>query len=407
MPQVIVVSFALILFMLTLKPVLLVYVYFIGRPLVQEFGIQGLTIFSLPINWPIAVTIILSAFPFGVLMRKFNYFPKNSSAIYFLVLLSILSAIESVNVTATLSQTIKYLNALALVLVAVNAVRSEKDITKIFQGIFLSSVIPMLYGYYQFFLGLKTWTGADVRMVSFFGFPNMYGIYLSLIVFIGCILYVETNSRRLKRIYAIVLISAVASTILALNRGSWIAIVIGILVAFPFYKKFLNVKWFVIGFSVIGIIASGIIMQRFLELQDTRMGADTLTGRLSMWGVILGDYSKVPIFGFGAGTVHEVMIDMFHIDNPPHNDYLRIFLELGYLGPVAFIAMFFKELKWNLRVRKYKEVWYVNYFTLVMIVYMIIISSVQNVIHNVVVFPIFLVTCHLARKYVILHYDNK
>lgn len=406
MPQIIVLSFATLLFFLIHKPILLVYAYFFGRPIVQEFGIQGLTLFSLPINWPIAVIIIVSAFPFGVLMKRFNYFPKNSGTIYLLVFLSIISALESINITATLSQTIKYLNALALVLVAVNAVKTEKDIMRIFQGIFLSSVIPMLYGYYQYFLGLKSWTGADLRMVSFFGFPNMYGIYLSLIIFIGCILYFEATDKKLKRIYIVILISAISSTILGLNRGSWIAIIAGILFAFPFYKKHLNVKWFIIVFSIIGVVASGIIIQRFMELQEVRVGADTLTGRLSMWGIILAEYSKVPLFGFGAGTVHQVMIDLFYIDNPPHNDYLRIFLELGYFGPIVFMIMLLNEIRWNFRVRKYQEVWYINYFSLVMIIYMATISTVQNVIHNVVVFPIFLVVCHLARKYVIFHYKK-
>lgn len=402
-PQAIVIGFSILLFSLILKPVLLIYAYFFGFPLVQEFGIQGLRLFSFPINWPIAVVTIVSAFPLGIIIRNFNFVPKNTIVLYLLVLLSMLSALQSVNVTDTLSQSIKYLNALALVLVSVNAVSSKKDIMKIFQGIFLSSIIPMMYGYYQWFLGLKSWTGEDLRMTSFFGFPNMYGIFLSLIIFVGCILYMDTNNRRLRMLYSAVLISAIVSTILALNRGSWIAIVAGILFAFPFYKKFLNVKWFIIIFSVLGIVASGIIIQRFMALEEARAGADTLTGRLSMWSIILGRFSEVPVFGFGSGTVHQVMIEKFHIDNPPHNDYLRIFLELGYLGPIAFILLLFNELRWNLRVRKYKEVWYVNYFTLAMIIYMVTIASVQNVIHNVVVFPMFLVTCHLARKYVILH----
>lgn len=405
MPQSIVTGFAVILFLLLVKPIALVNVYFFGRPLVQVFGVENLTLLSLPINWPFAAIVVLSVFPLGLFRKNFRYFPQNTVAIYLLVVLSVLSAAFSIDLSASVAQTVKYLNALALVLLVSNAVTTRKDIVRIYQGLAISSIIPMGYGYYQ----LVTNTGVPggligetSRIMSFFGFPNMYGIFLSLIIFAISILYLDSNNRGLKILYGIVLTSAVASSIAALNRGSWIAIVSGLMFAFPFYRKHISVKWVVIIVSVLALVAAGVMVERFMELQEDRMGADTFGARIAMWSLIANNFSETPVLGYGTGAAQLVMNNLFDMDTIPHNDYLRLLLEVGLFGPLVYLLLLVKEVLWNLRVRRHDAAWHVNYFTLAMIVYMIIISSVQNVVHNVVVFPMFLVCCHLAKRYVML-----
>ena len=71
-----------------------------------------------------------------------------------------------------------------------------------FIGIVLSSILPMLYGYYQYFEG----SGHVVlgkhtdRIASYFGYANLYGIFLALIIFSAAILYIESSNKRWKRI---------------------------------------------------------------------------------------------------------------------------------------------------------------------------------------------------------------
>ena len=230
----------------------------------------------------------------------------------------------------------------------------------------------------------------------------MYGIFLSLMIFIGAILYLETDKKTLKILYGIILASGITSSIFALNRGSWIAIVAGVIFAYPIYRKYLSLKWFIVIFSVIAVLAAGVVIDRFMELQENRLGADTFGGRVATWALIVNNFSEIPVLGYGAGAVQSAMIKLFHLDVVPHNDYLRLLMEMGLLAPLIYILILVKELIINIRLRVNDSAWHVNYFTLVMIIYMIIISFVQNVIHNVVVFPMFLVCCHLASRYVVL-----
>ena len=406
MPQIIVVTLAFILFALIAKPLMLVIAYFFVLPITHIFALEQLTLLSLPINWPFAAVIIVSVVPVGILRKNFRLLPPNTLVLYSLVFLSVLSCAYSLSLTASIAQTAKYLNALCLVLVTINAISSTHQIIRIYQGIVMSSVIPMMYGYYQYF----TSTGHRVlgeqtdRITSFFGFANLYGIFLALIIFAVLILYVDTKNKRNKIIYGIVLVSAVVSTILALNRGTWIAITVGILLAFPFYRRFLSVKWLVAIYLVVGVAASTIIIQRFIELENPY--TDTFSGRLVMSETIIKNAAKIPLLGYGAGNSEKALDKMFGITNVPHNDYLKLWLEMGIMGPLLYIVLILKEIVFNLSVRKHRDAWHVNYFTLAMIFYWGIISLAQNAVHDYVVFPMFIICCHLARRYILLSERN-
>jgi len=401
MPQVIVVCLSLILLCLILKPVALVIFYFFVRPLVHPFAIEQLRLFQLPINWPFAAVMIASAAFYAVTKKRFNLFPENSISLYLLLFLALLSSVTSLDLVASISQSIKMLNALSLVLVVTYAASSKQNIINIYKGIAISSVVPMVYGYYQFAVGAGHIVRGEHtdRITSFFGFANLYGMFLALILFVSLILYFEESRRKWKRVYGAIFVSAVVSSILSLNRGSWIAIVLGVLLSFPFYRRYLTLKWLVIGFSAIAVGASGIIVDRFLELEQRVLGADTFGGRIAIAQAIVSRIGEIPILGYGPGTAQFVLDTRFGLANVPHNDYLRLLLEMGFLAPILFVVLLGREFFLNLKNRHHFAAWNVNYFTLAIIIYFVVISAVQNVVHDAVVFPLFLVCCVLARKY--------
>ena len=401
MPQIIVLVLTTILLGLMFNPVALINGYFLFRPLVHPFAIEQLKLLSLPINWPFTAVIVIGVVLSAFMRKGFRLFPYNIIPLYLLTFLSVLSLAFSINPVVSIGQSIKFISAVSIVLLVSNVANSKKNIINIYRGIVFSSVIPMLYGYYQYFTG----SGHVVlgehtqRITSFFGFANLYGIFLALIIFSAAILYFESESRMWKRIYIGILVSAVVSSILALNRGTWIAMTLALFLSYPFYSKYLKLRYFVMAFSIIAIAAAGIVINRFLELGEQRIGADTLGGRMQLWFMILNSFTEIPLLGYGAGTAQEALTRLYGISQVPHNDYLRLLVELGLLGPVIYISLLFREFLGNIRLRRSSSAWHVNYFTLAMVFYWGIISFAQNIYHDVVVFPIFFACCHLARQY--------
>jgi O-antigen ligase len=164
-----------------------------------------------------------------------------------------------------------------------------------------------------------------------------------------------------------------------------------------------QLKWIFIGLSVVGIFASSIIVNRFSELEEDRLGADTFGARMEIGHLIVSHITNIPFLGYGAGTAQQILEKKYNISTVPHNDYLRITLEMGLVGLFMYITLITKELVKSVINRRYSKAWHVNYFTMAMIVYFIIISFAQNIIHDVTIFPLFLVCCHLAKQYTLLY----
>ena len=403
MPQIIVTLLSVALLLVIFSPVRLISLYFFFRPLVQPLALAQYKLLGFPITWPFAAIIGIGVLIRTMADRQFRWVFQNIIPLYLLVYLSVASFVTTLDVSSTVSQTIKFINAILLVVLSVNISKSQKRIIQIYRGIVLSSILPMLYGYYQYF----THTGhvvqgeATSRITSFFGFANLYGIFLALILFCALILYNEVQNRREKKFYLIVLISVIISTILALNRGTWIALTVAFVLMSVYYRRHIHIKLLVGVLMGVFIAASGVIIKRFMELEEPHWHGNTFEERVAAWQVIVDNIGSIPYLGYGAGAAREAMREMAKgpVIDVPHNDYLRLLVELGLLAPVLYIIFLFREFKAAVRSRASSRLWHVNYFTGVMVVYWAIISLVQNTYHDVVVFPLFLVCCYLARQY--------
>ena len=399
MQQLLVVITSIALFGFVVKPVLFVNLYFFVRPLLQPFGNEGLLLLGFPINWPVTAATIFASVFYIIFSKRFSLTPLNSWPLILLVLASMASIMTSVDPSLSMGQTLKFINAYVMSILVANAIKHYSDVLKIYKGIVWSSAIPILYGFYQFVTntGVRGIGGEMNRPTSVFGFSNMYGIFLVFIILSSVFLILEARrSKKYKAYpYIIILVLSVVSSIIALNRGTWIALGIAFIAAYPFYKKYLSMKWHIIAFVILTIAASGMIIKRFEELQEDRPGADTFEERISMWNAVLGSWDDVPLIGYGAGTAPIVMSNKFQINNVPHNDYIRIFLELGMIGLALYAFFLIKAYTLLMRVPRNKYTWHADYVTFVLLTYWIIISFVQNIYHNVVVFPLLLVMLQL------------
>jgi O-antigen ligase len=62
-----------------------------------------------------------------------------------------------------------------------------------------------------------------------------------------------------------------------------------------------------------------------------------VSGRASMWATVIDSAQRHPLIGQGLGTSQLAIADAFELGHP-HNDYLRLWHDLGVVGLLLFVA---------------------------------------------------------------------
>ena len=399
--------FSLVMLVFFFSPIRMLAFYIVMRPLVQPFGTLQYKLFNnIPLTSIFSILLITSAYINGFFKKDNTLRHPQILPLYFMLFFSVISVYFSLNFLNSIGQMLKILTGLSLYILCFNAVQSKKDANKILWIYLISSTIPMLFGYYQYLTGTgHAWLGVSTmgyRIDSVLCEWNAYGEFLCLNVCVAFMLLInETKSvRRMLIIGA--LASLMISLILSLNRGSWIGLGLALISATFVYIRKVKVTWIVLGLVIVGLASSGIIISRFEMLHEERPWGggtkNTFQGRINAWKVLLPVALKRPITGHGVGTIREITKKYLKNTIIPHNDYLLLCLEIGIPGALLYILFLFSELIRSLKNVSKTENWNINYPFLMVVIYFIILSAVQNIIQNLVVFPMFLGLAGLTHK---------
>ncbi|MCU7934742.1 MAG: O-antigen ligase family protein [Candidatus Thiodiazotropha sp. (ex Dulcina madagascariensis)] len=313
-----------------------------------------------------------------------------------ILILSVLSIGFSVNVSASLEGVVKIATMFCAYGIAYNSVKSLHDVDHIINSILIASIFPLFFGIYQAITGQydQIYTGAIERINSVFGVGNAYGIFLTITICASIISLMRKGLSKIGRIVIIVLLCLmIVSQILALNRGTWIALCVAIFIAIIPYKKDINLRWFIIGAILIFSVFSGIIYDRFTNegYRPTGEKRDTLSNRVEYWYSAVPMIMDRPIIGHGIGTTASKNDERSLL--APHNDYIRLALDIGILGSIVYIYFLVSLALYFLRKRnKINDVMFrYNFPMAVMNSYFVIISTTQNIVYNMVSFVIYMI----------------
>lgn len=391
----IVVLIGIIMFALFMSPLALSFFYLLVRPLLGPLAllkydlVPGINISAIP-----PLIVILFAFSNSLFRRKDTLFPPNIIPIYLLMFFSVLSLYNTMDFVTSLAQFLKMLVAPCMYLLIYNGIKSKKDARRVLYVVGLASVIPMLFGYYEFLVTRS-------RVASFFNFPNAYGEFLSLTIFAVLMLLPQEKNKLMKIFLLVILISLVASSILSLNRGSWISVIAGLGISSLFYYRYVKLRWIVIPALLVGVVFSGMIIQRFHDLEErpNYLKKNTLETRMENWERTSRLIPKHPFIGHGIGTAKLVNKKYYKIESVPHNDYLRLALEVGIPCSLFYIFFLMKEFFANLKAVFRRENQGINFPMMAAIIYFAIITGAQNIISDVSVFPLLFVLIAVSRKW--------
>lgn len=388
----------------TLAPVHAAAVYLITRPMLQPFSMLQYDIFGIPVGALPSMLLIPIAFLNTAFRRKYRFFVDHIILIYLLLMFSILSIYNSSNYFASLEAISKLLVGIGMFLLVYNGIDDMKKARLLLRSFAVATIIPILFGFYEIIsgnYGLLHQATVE-RVSSVFGIGNAFGIYMSISMLAILMLFLLEKTHK-NRIFLLLLLGLlVVLQIFALNRGTWIALFLGTLISSIFYKKKIQVRWFVLAGMLVAIFFAGQIITRFSDIDrvdESGRTHNTFEGRVEYWQKIIPLIAEKPIIGYGAGTSEEVTAKYLKNDNPPHNDYIRLSLEIGVPGAMIYMLFLFFELLRNFKKALLKELWQINYPMFILIIYFIIISTTQNIVYTVINFPMFMAMVGLSLKY--------
>jgi O-antigen ligase len=251
-----------------------------------------------------------------------------------LVLASAVSVVVSPNITGAAVDVLK-LTTVVLILVVLNQVFVHPRAVRLILGaVVVSSLVPMAAAAYQFLThtGLHD-SGTFSRVQGTFTHPNPFAIYLTLLIVMGAAVLPYVLRWR-KLVLLLFMGGWGACLLLTYTRSAWLATVAGVLTVGLYQGKKVIA---VIGLVLIGLtflVPSAASRFSDLEREQTVSGAagNSLVWRFGYWRQAL-DLNNDPLLGNGLRSVRETT----DIAKEPHNDFIRVFVETGAIGLLAYL----------------------------------------------------------------------
>jgi O-antigen ligase len=379
------------------RPNYIIALYAITRPIIQPFIFLHHKLYFLPYSvlWAVILPITLVV---NYFLKSWRLVFYNSLSFILILLLAVLSIPYSIDYQASVDGLMKLLVDFSAFCIAYNSVKTYKDVDKIIVSITLSSIVPLLFGFYQSITGqydqIFSRVGAIDRVSSLFGVGNAYGIYLSITMCAALIMLLRKDLSSKVRMFYIAMFSLmVASQVLALNRGTWIAFSLAATFSVFVFHKNIRIRWFVLGALVIMLAFSSTIYKRFTEEGTKWTGEekDTFQDRIDTWANLVPLIYKRPLLGYGVGTTGST--EEQNGIQQPHNDYVKLAMDLGLPGVIVYIYFLMTLSLFYLKRRRgrFDRIIHYNFPMAVLTCYMIIISTTQNIIFNMTNFVFFLI----------------
>ena len=191
------------------------------------------------------------------------------------------------------------------------------------------------------------------RVYSIFGSPNIMGDFMFLFAPMAAGLAYWVRDRRLKVLCWLVTFSMCFACLFTMSRGAWMAMAVVILIFALLVDR-----------RLLALMCVALVCALFLPFVASRIGylltpefaASTNNGgRGSRWIIAMSYLDMSPVFGFGLGMFggavamqHQIYkwISYFYVDNY----YLKILVEMGWVGFTCFVLLLLALLFTGLRV---------------------------------------------------------
>ncbi len=274
---------------------------------------------------------------------------KKLTGMWFLFLAwSLFSLTYSFDIFSSIKELSRYFSIFFSFALGAILIKKSQDLTKLIKVIIFASLMPALVALYQLFSGTGLIEGGINRAYGTMAHPNMLAFYLLLPITLAIFIFLNVKKTRLEAyIYLIIAIFLSSILIYTYTRGAYVALLlIFITVGLLKSRKFLMVAGFGL---LIFYFASFTFQERFNTLfQSDPYGS--INWRIDLYHDSISYVAESPIIGQGVGLAETIIANNrdFRLGaTQPHNDYIRLTLDGGYIGVgiyLLLIIMLFSEL---------------------------------------------------------------
>jgi putative inorganic carbon (hco3(-)) transporter len=295
----------------------------------------------------------------------------------------------SVNSFSTFKELLRFFDLGFLFFLSFTSTKTKKDFVTLLKILFFSSLIPVFVGISQFFLGIGYTDSAfeAPRIFGTFSHPNSFSLILSSLAVLAVWKYLESKEIS-EKIWIIALESIyLFALILTFTRIGWLALLLAtVVIGFLKYKKLLA-----------GVVLASLLVYLFVPFVQERMRdavspqpGSSLTWRKVLWKDMIDETlgSGKQYIGYGVNTFEQVAENKRGIrfgSTAAHNDFVKSFLEGGYLGLVVyvfFLGYLFVFLARNYRASKHPDQKTFFLVMLALFLSLVFASLSDNIIRN-------------------------
>ncbi len=327
-------------------------------------------IFLLPLSPPLA-TIAMLLGAVGLLARRrfdedfrFRALPLDLPAILF-VLLAAASILVAPDKAFSFYNYYNLVGAYVLTyILAGQVLRTPRELRLVLGALAASTVLVVLYGFWQFTFGIDTadmkWVDGDAfpelrrRVFSTWENPNILAGFLDAAICLVFAFFVKADTRRKRVALGVFFLALLACLAMTYARGAML--VIAVIVAVYGLLR----DWRVlVAFLVLGgllLLVDPVLTDRLLSI-FTKMDTSTEM-RLAFWESTIQMIQDHPFLGIGWGMFFKVYPEYdFYLQGADvlivhaHNIYLNYMAEIGLAGAIAFFWFFFGSLVELCRMR--------------------------------------------------------
>lgn len=225
-----------------------------------------------------------------------------------------------------------------------------EDIKKIKVLIFKVSIIVFIYGILQYFnpnFSMPSkWVDAgeynlNKRIYSTFFNPNVFGFYINFII----LLSLEKINFKKLNLDNLVFVSGLICLILTFSRTAWISLIVAMLAASLFNKKYIKYALIV----SIAIFGADYLLGAGRTNVAKTAGDSSFLYRLDVWKTSLEIIKDNFVNGIGFGTLFKYVASYSKVVSTKiehsHSIYLQIMTETGILGSSVFLTILFSAVK--------------------------------------------------------------
>lgn len=242
----------------------------------------------------------------------------------------------------SLQELVRIFDLFSLSFFAFLAVKDTRDIKRLFLVFFLASLLPILFGIAQFFLGIGLIDpNVDTpRIFGTFSHPNVFSLFLFVIAILSFSFFLFLALSRSERTLSLSLFFLISIVLLlTFSRVAWIALFLFFLALGIFRYRLALVPLIIFPVLLFGLSSSfqSRILDSFASDPDS-----SLLWRENLWKdtITQAIADKRVLVGTGLDTFPLVSENLRGIklgSSEAHNDFVKFFIDGGLVGLTVFL----------------------------------------------------------------------